>query len=100
LLTAVAGQAGTALENLNFAEEIARRIESERRAMHEMEIAKAVQARLLPQTAPNLKTLDCAARCLQTRSVGGDYYDFLRLGRTAWASFLPTLRERGSMRRC
>jgi sigma-B regulation protein RsbU (phosphoserine phosphatase) len=80
LLMAVAGQAGTALENLNLAQEIAERIESERRAKHEMEIAKAVQARLLPQTAPSLKTLDCAARCLQTRSVGGDYYDFLRLG--------------------
>jgi sigma-B regulation protein RsbU (phosphoserine phosphatase) len=80
LLTAVAGQAGTALENLSLAEEIAERIESERRATHEMEIAKAVQARLLPQSAPAFKTLECAARCLQTRSVGGDYYDFLRLG--------------------
>jgi sigma-B regulation protein RsbU (phosphoserine phosphatase) len=80
LLTAVAGQAGIALENLSLAEEIAQRIESERRALHEMEIAKAVQARLLPQSAPKLKTLECAARCLQTRSVGGDYYDFVRLG--------------------
>jgi serine phosphatase RsbU (regulator of sigma subunit) len=27
-----------------------------------------------------LKTLDCAAQCIQARSVGGDYYDFLDLG--------------------
>jgi len=46
-----------------------------------MEIAKDVQTRLLPQTAPELQTLDCAGRCLQARRVGGDYYDFLELGR-------------------
>src|SRR5207248_6086960 len=38
-----------------------------------------VQARLLPQSVPALRTLDCAARCIQARSVGGDYYDFLAL---------------------
>jgi serine phosphatase RsbU (regulator of sigma subunit) len=27
-----------------------------------------------------LRTLDCAARCLQARTVGGDYFDFLDLG--------------------
>jgi len=95
LLTAVAGQAGIALENLSLAEEIAQRIESERRAIHEMEIAKAVQARLLPQTAPSLKTLDCAARCLQTRSVGGDYYDFLRLGEDRVALVLADVAGKG-----
>ncbi len=80
LLASVASQAGTALENIRLAEEIAERLEIERRAAHEMEIAKEVQARLLPQVPPRLKTLDCAARCLQARSVGGDYYDFLWLG--------------------
>jgi len=46
-----------------------------------MEIAKEVQARLLPQAAPILKTLECAGRCLQAWRVGGDYYDFLELER-------------------
>jgi serine phosphatase RsbU (regulator of sigma subunit) len=45
-----------------------------------MEIAREVQARLLPQAAPRLATLECAARCVQARAVGGDYYDFLDLG--------------------
>ncbi len=80
LLASVASQAGTALENIRLAEEIAERLEIERRVAHEMEIAKEVQARLLPQVPPRLKTLDCAARCLQARSVGGDYYDFIWLG--------------------
>jgi serine phosphatase RsbU (regulator of sigma subunit)/catechol 2,3-dioxygenase-like lactoylglutathione lyase family enzyme len=56
------------------------KLESERRAAHEMEIAKRVQARLFPQTFPPLRTLDYAGMCLQARQVGGDYYDFLNLG--------------------
>ena len=80
LLVSVAGQAGTTLENIRLAEEIARRLEDERRAALEMEIAKEVQLRLLPQKPPKLKTLECAAHCIQARSVGGDYYDFLDLG--------------------
>jgi len=80
LLASIAGQAGTALENIRLAEDIANRIEVERRNAREMEIAREVQTRLLPQEPPRLKTLDCAARCIETRSVGGDYYDFLDLG--------------------
>jgi serine phosphatase RsbU (regulator of sigma subunit) len=57
------------------------RLESERRAAQEMEIAKEVQARLFPQTLPPLKTLEYAGTCIQARQVGGDYYDFLELGR-------------------
>src|ERR1035438_2798553 len=41
---------------------------------------REVQTRLLPQAPVRLKTLDCAAQCIQARSVGGDYYDFLDLG--------------------
>jgi phosphoserine phosphatase RsbU/P len=80
LLASIAGQAGTALENIRLAAEIADRTEAERRVAREMEIAREVQARLLPQESPRLKTLDIAAQCIEARSVGGDYYDFLDLG--------------------
>lgn len=59
----------------------AEQLESERRAAQEMEIARQVQARLFPQTLPPLRTLEYAGVCLQARPVGGDYYDFLDLGR-------------------
>jgi phosphoserine phosphatase RsbU/P len=59
---------------------IAEKMESERRAAQEMEIAKQVQARLFPQTLPQLQSLDYAGMCIQARQVGGDYYDFLNLG--------------------
>jgi len=58
----------------------AAKLESERRAAQELEIAKQVQARLFPQTLPPLHTLEYAGICLQARQVGGDYYDFLDLG--------------------
>jgi serine phosphatase RsbU (regulator of sigma subunit)/catechol 2,3-dioxygenase-like lactoylglutathione lyase family enzyme len=58
----------------------AERLEAERRAAQELEIAKQVQARLFPQTSPPVKTLDYAGVCIQARHVGGDYYDFLCLG--------------------
>ena len=60
---------------------LAQKYEAERRAAQEIEIAKQVQARLFPQIHPDAKTLDYAGLCLQARQVGGDYFDFLDLGR-------------------
>jgi len=60
---------------------IAEKRESELRTAQELEIAKQVQARLFPQTLPPLRTLDYAGICIQAREVGGDYYDFLKLGK-------------------
>ncbi len=60
---------------------IAEKEDAERRAAQELEIAKQVQARLFPQSLPPLRTLEYAGICLQARKVGGDYYDFLDLGR-------------------
>jgi serine phosphatase RsbU (regulator of sigma subunit)/catechol 2,3-dioxygenase-like lactoylglutathione lyase family enzyme len=61
-------------------QQAAEKLEQERRASQELEIAKQVQARLFPQTLPPLKTLEYAGICKQARHVGGDYYDFLSLG--------------------
>lgn len=58
----------------------AEKLEAERHAAQELDIAKRVQARLFPQTLPPLQTLDYAGVCVQAYQVGGDYYDFLNLG--------------------
>ncbi|HEU4693931.1 MAG TPA: SpoIIE family protein phosphatase [Vicinamibacterales bacterium] len=60
----------------------AERQEAERRAAHELEIARQVQARLFPQRLPEMASLEYAGACIQTRHVGGDYYDFLDLGQS------------------
>jgi sigma-B regulation protein RsbU (phosphoserine phosphatase) len=95
LLASVASQAGVAIENFRLAEAIAEKLEAERRTAREMEIAKEVQSRLLPQTTPDLKTLECAGRCLQAWRVGGDYYDFLELGRNQVGLVLADVSGKG-----
>lgn len=60
----------------------AEKLEAERRTAQELDIAKQVQARLFPQSLPQLETLEYAGVCIPAREVGGDYYDFLSLGRT------------------
>lgn len=60
--------------------EAAEKQDAERRVRQELEIARQVQARLFPQTLPVLRSLEYAGACVQTRQVGGDYYDFLDLG--------------------
>lgn len=58
----------------------AARLEAERRAAHDLAIAKQVQTRLFPQRKPPIRTLVYAGICHPARTVGGDYYDFLDLG--------------------
>ncbi|MGA8311660.1 MAG: SpoIIE family protein phosphatase [Terriglobales bacterium] len=73
----------------------AEKLEFERRAAHELDIAKRVQARLFPQTFPPLRTLDYAGVCIQARQVGGDYYDFLNLGQERLALVLGDISGKG-----
>ena len=47
---------------------------------NEVAVASAVQTRLLPQELLQLRTLDYTGHCIQARTVGGDYYDFLDTG--------------------
>jgi serine phosphatase RsbU (regulator of sigma subunit) len=73
----------------------AEKLEAERRAGQEMEIARQVQARLFPQSFPPLKTLDYAGVCIQARQVGGDYYDFLNLGQERLGMVLGDISGKG-----
>lgn len=57
------------------------RLETERKTAQELEHARDVQTQLFPRTQPPLSTLRYDGLCIQARSIGGDYYDFLELGR-------------------
>jgi serine phosphatase RsbU (regulator of sigma subunit)/extradiol dioxygenase family protein len=74
---------------------IAGKVESDRRAVQELEIAKQVQARLFPQILPPIETLDYAGSCIQARQVGGDYHDFLDLGRGRFALVVADISGKG-----
>ncbi|HUK48248.1 MAG TPA: SpoIIE family protein phosphatase [Terriglobales bacterium] len=74
------------LDQVSSEVEMARREHAKRRdeelhAAHELELARQVQTRLFPQIQPTATTLEYAGTCIQARHVGGDYYDFLDLGR-------------------
>lgn len=73
----------------------AERMEAERRHIQEIEIAKQVQARLFPQRLPCVCGLDYGGVCIQARSVGGDYYDFLELGDERLALVLGDIAGKG-----
>jgi len=87
-------------DELTHAMEAQRRVvaakqEAERRAAHELEIAKHVQSRLFPQVLPPLNTLDYAGVCIQARKVGGDYYDFLDLGQGRFGFVIADISGKG-----
>ncbi len=48
--------------------------------LQEIAIARSVQRKLFPRVKPELRTLDYCGKCIQARTVGGDYYDFLDMG--------------------
>jgi Stage II sporulation protein E (SpoIIE)/PilZ domain len=54
--------------------------QTEEELPNEIAVASRVQTRLLPQELIQLKTLDYGGICIQARTVGGDYYDFIDMG--------------------
>jgi serine phosphatase RsbU (regulator of sigma subunit) len=52
-----------------------------RRLEEELRIARGIQMSLLPQGPLSVPGLSIAALCAPAREVGGDYYDFLPLGK-------------------
>jgi len=81
-VTTLAAQVAIALENARLYEEIARQ---EKRLERDLELARELQFRLLPQSLPKLPHLQLAAKFAPARAIGGDLYDFVNysLSRTA-----------------
>jgi len=64
----------------NQAEEALHESEEQRyRLQAELACAAEVQARLLPDSSPDLPDFEFAARCLPARQVGGDFYDWIEV---------------------
>jgi serine phosphatase RsbU (regulator of sigma subunit)/predicted enzyme related to lactoylglutathione lyase len=72
------------------------RLEDEHMAALELENARDVQARLFPQTQPQLSTLEYSGTCIPARTVGGDYYDFLTLGRDRFGFVIGDISGKGT----
>lgn len=76
LLTTIAGQVATAIQNRRLVAEV----QAAQRLKHDLEIAQRIQAGLLPERPPSVPGVDLAGLCIPAASVGGDYYDFFTIG--------------------
>jgi sigma-B regulation protein RsbU (phosphoserine phosphatase) len=74
-IVTLAGQIAIAIENARLYQRVA---QQEQRLEHDLEMAREVQLRLLPQSRPSHLSAEFAARFLPARTIGGDMYDFLQ----------------------
>jgi serine phosphatase RsbU (regulator of sigma subunit) len=77
LLNILANQSAVAIENAQMVEEV---IEKERME-EELSIARDLQVSMLPVECPTVAGFDIAAYCISAREVGGDFYDFIEMGK-------------------
>lgn len=73
-LVTLAAQIAIAIENARLYQRVA---QQEQRLEHDLDMAREVQLRLLPQTRPQHAHAEFATRFLPARTIGGDLYDFL-----------------------
>ena len=76
LLCIISTQSAQIIENARLYEEE----QSLMRIQEEMKIAYNIQMGLLPKGAPMIEGYDLAGKSLPAKSVGGDYFDLIRLG--------------------
>jgi len=76
LISAIATQIGTAIQNARLVRESL----SQQRLRQEMQHAHDLQMRLLPNVENVAPNATVAARVVPTESVGGDFYNLFRLG--------------------
>jgi sigma-B regulation protein RsbU (phosphoserine phosphatase) len=74
-LTTLASQIAISIENARLYQRVA---QQEQRLEHDLEMARDVQLRLMPQSLPLHEHAEFAARFLPARAIGGDLYDFLK----------------------
>lgn len=71
----LSSQIAIALENALLYEDLT----EQERMKRELEIAREMQQKLLPQTMPEIKGFEITGMCKPAMEVGGDYFDFFKL---------------------
>jgi serine phosphatase RsbU (regulator of sigma subunit) len=74
LLTTIANHTASYLHLTNLAESAQR----SEQLHHEIELARSIQQRLLPDVLPRIAHLDVAGICIPAAHVGGDYFDVIQ----------------------
>jgi sigma-B regulation protein RsbU (phosphoserine phosphatase) len=91
LVSAVANQIGAALEHTRLVERDLMR----QRVSRELELAHGLQMKLLVSPEVLGPGVDVAARCLPAKSVGGDFYHFVRLSEGRIGAMLGDVSSHG-----
>jgi sigma-B regulation protein RsbU (phosphoserine phosphatase) len=63
--------------------------------LKELEIARDIQQRLLPESAPEIEGIDIAAANIPAREVGGDYFDFIPIAKGIWGLAIADVSGKG-----
>ena len=91
ILANIARQAAVGLENQRLRREAVEMARLER----EMQLARTVQSSLLPAGPPHLTGWDIAGHWQAARAVGGDFYDFIPLGRGQMGLAIADVSDKG-----
>jgi serine phosphatase RsbU (regulator of sigma subunit) len=61
----------------------------------ELEFASGIQKKLLPDTPPEIPGYSIGGRNITAQSVGGDYFDYIRIDENRWAVCLGDISGKG-----
>jgi sigma-B regulation protein RsbU (phosphoserine phosphatase) len=79
LLQSVALHTGLSIENSELMHSLAKEATQRERIDREIEVAREVQERFLPQSYPAVAGIELAGGYRAAQGVGGDYYDFIEM---------------------
>jgi len=91
ILTGIANQTAVAIENARLHTQEAERI----RLSRELELARDIQQKLLPQETPILLGYQIVCRWRSAREVGGDFFDFVPLSDHLLGIVLADVSDKG-----
>ena len=76
-------------------DELQRTTAEKERYAKELEIAKGIQQSFLPDTAPEISGIELVAKNIPALEVGGDFYDFIPLGKDQWGLVIADVSGKG-----
>lgn len=91
LLSILAAQSGQILENARLYQEEQKKMVMEK----ELIAAREVQTNLLPKNVPQTPNFQFAAQTIPAQEIGGDFYDFIRLGENRYEVVVADVAGKG-----
>jgi len=78
-----------------YIDELKKTTSEKERMLSELNIARKIQQSFLPESAPVIPGMDIAAMTAPARVVGGDFYDFIPIGKNKWGIVIADVSGKG-----